>query len=89
MGTRLEWADISPYRAVLYQIDDENPFNRKVGSVEYNHDDKKFIAIVNHERSAAIVDAQINLDSKIEAMETTMAMMVVRRFDQANKSNNR
>jgi hypothetical protein len=86
VGTRLEWADINPYRAVLYQIDDENPINKKVASVEYDRDQKKFIAVVNHLRSPAVADAQINIDTKVEAMETALAMLVAMRFDQANKT---
>jgi hypothetical protein len=86
VGTRLEWADISPYRAVLYQIDDESPINKKVASVEYDRQDNKFIAVVNHLRSSDVADAAYDIDTKVEAMETALAMLVAMRFDQANKT---
>lgn len=77
---RLEWADISPYRAVLYQIEDDNPFNKKVAEVNYDRNNGMFIAQVK-ESDYRMRDALIGIPSKIEAMEQAMALLVVTRFE--------
>lgn len=85
MAQRLQWADISPFRAVLYQIDDDNPFNKKVASVEYNHNDGTFYALIFHrDRIDKPCDVDTDRPNKVAAMESAMAMLVARRFDETN-----
>jgi len=83
VGQRLEWADISPYRAVLYLVDDENPFNKQIASVAYDHEKGSFLALL-HRSNVALSDAQIDIPTKVEAMEAAMALLVASRFDKAN-----
>jgi hypothetical protein len=78
---RLHWADISPYRAVLYEIREDNPFNRKIASVEYDYETCTFMACIHN--GEVLFDAETELASKIEAQEHALAMLVVRRMEQA------
>lgn len=87
MGKRLQWVDHPPYRAALYEIDDDNPFNRCVASIRYDHDSATFVAVINNsplDKKAPYADAQTNIPTKIEAMEAAMAMLVANRFDRAS-----
>lgn len=84
MATRLQWADISPFRAVLYQIEDDNPYNKKIAEVAYNHDQRVFCALIyDNESRVPLRDAQVDIPTKVEAMEAAMAMLVAARFDAA------
>ncbi len=82
MGQRLQWADISPYQSILYIVEDDNPINKKVGEVTYDKSEGKFVALLRHEHGF-LRDAEIDIPSKIEAMEAVMTMMVTARFDKA------
>jgi hypothetical protein len=82
--TRLQWADLSPYRAVLYRIEDDNPFNKKVAEVVYNTAEQSFTSLIfDPDSRIPLRDAQIDLPSKVEAMEAAMALLVASRFDRA------
>lgn len=86
MATRLQWADLGPYRAVLYLIDDDNPLNKKIAEVAYNNTEGKFVSLIYNvgDYKAPLRDAQIDIPTKVEAMESAMAMLVASRFDKAN-----
>lgn len=86
MGKRLQWADHPPYRAALYEFDDDNPFNRCVASIRYDHNSGTFVALINgpDNKLPVYADAQTNIPTKIEAMEAAMAMLVANRFDRAS-----
>ena len=81
MAQRLEWADLGPYQAYLYLIDDESPINKKVAEVTYNTHDQAFVTIIY--RDAIVRDAQIDIPTKVEAMEAAMALLVANRFDRS------
>lgn len=83
MGTRLQWADLGPYKAYLYLVDDESPINTKVGEVIYDHEANKFISMLYHDRLGILRDAQIDIPTKVDAMEATLALLVAARFDKA------
>ena len=86
MGQRLQWADLGPYKAYLYLIDDESPINKKVAEVTYNSDEGTFVSLVFNvgDYKSLLRDAQIDIPTKVEAMEATMALLVASRFDKAN-----
>ena len=84
MSTRLQWADLSPSRSVLYQVSDDNPFNKKVATVDYNHNDGTFISIVYDTDALKPFDVELEIPNKVKAMESAMAMLVARRFDKAD-----
>jgi hypothetical protein len=78
---RLEWADISPYRAVLYEIREDNPFNRKLASVEYDWETGTFMSCIHN--GEILFDAELELATKIEAQEHAIAMLVLKRMELA------
>jgi hypothetical protein len=84
MGQRLQWADLGPYKAYLFLVDDDSPINKKVAEVIYDHEANKFISMLFHEQVGSLVDAQIDLPTKVEAMEAALALLVANRFDKAN-----
>lgn len=84
MGQRLQWADLGPYKAYLYLIDDDSPINKKVAEVTYNSDDGTFVSLIFGDRHRGFSDAQIDIPTKVEAMEAAMALLVASRFDKAN-----
>lgn len=78
---RLQWFDATPYQAILYEIDTDEPRNTKIAEVTYNHDQKTFVSLIY--RDQLLRDAQVNIPSKVEAMETAMALLVANRFDRS------
>lgn len=88
MGNRLVWANISPYRSVLYEVDDERPFNREVATVEFDHEAKTFLAkIRDPQRFNLITEVVTDIPTKVEAMEQAMAELVIQRMYKADKTN--
>ena len=81
MGQRLQWADLGPYQAYLYLIDDESPINKKIAEVTYNTNERTFVTIIY--RDSIVRDAQIDLPTKVEAMEAALALLVANRFDRS------
>jgi hypothetical protein len=82
---RLQWFDATPYQAVLYEIDSAEPRNKKIAEVTYNYDQKTFVSLIyDPDSRIPLRDAQINIPTKIEAMEAAMALLVASRFDKAN-----
>ena len=75
----LAWFDASEYQAILYEIDTDEICNKKVAEVTYNKDAGGFVALIFREQ--LLRDAQINIPSKVEAMEAAMALLVANRFD--------
>lgn len=78
---RLYWADVSPYRSVLYEVRDDNPYNRKLASVEYDWATGTFMSCIHDGKT--LFDAELELTSKVEAKEQALAMLVSRRMEQA------
>ena len=82
---RLQWFDATPYQAVLYEIDTDLVYNKKIAEVTYNYDQKTFVSLIYDPGShIPLCDAQIDIPTKVEAMEAAMALLVARRFDRAN-----
>jgi hypothetical protein len=70
----------------LYLVDDDNPINKKIAEVAYNNAEGKFVSLIYNvgDYKAPLRDAQIDIPTKVEAMEAAMAMLVASRFDKAN-----
>ena len=82
---RLQWFDTTPYQAVLYEIDTDEVRNKKIAEVTYNHDQKTFVSLIyDPDSRISLRDAQIDIPTKVEAMEATMTLLVASRFDKAN-----
>lgn len=80
MSSRLEWVDISPYRAVLYEIRSDNPFNRKVAVIEYDFTNREFYGLIQDKKFLSVGFAE-----KKNAMEATLAALVFDRLTQENE----
>ena len=82
---RLQWFDATPYQAVLYEIDTDEVYNKKIAEVTYNYDQKTFVALIyDPDSRIPLRDAQIDIPTKVEAMEAAMALLVAKRFDESN-----
>ena len=82
---RLQWFDATPYQAVLYEIDTDEVRNKKIAEVTYNYDQKTFVSLIyDPDSRIPLRDAQIDIPTKVEAMEAAMALLVASRFDKAN-----
>lgn len=90
MGNRLVWADLGPYQAVLYEVDDFRPFNKKVATVEYDHHEHTYM-VKTYDRPDAlqtiITELVMDIPTKVEAMEQAMAELVIQRMNKADKTN--
>jgi hypothetical protein len=86
MSTRYEWADISPKRAVLYLVDDENPRNKKIAEVFYNEYEKNgFVARLVDNKNPLVTEwVNSAIETKQEAMKIALVALVARRIDKAN-----
>lgn len=83
---RYEWADISPKRAILHLVRDDNPYNKKIAEVFYNELTRDgFVVQLHDENNPLIADwiAQA-IQDKQEAMKYALVELVARRIDKAN-----
>lgn len=88
MTDRFEWFDVSPKRAVLYQINKDNPFNKKIAEVFYNELDKDGFVVRLHDKDNPLIREWVaqSVKTKQEAMELALAELVARRIDKANNT---
>ncbi len=82
MASRYQWFDASPYRAVLYEIADDRPVNRKVAAIEFNHDDRRFMLHL-FSNGLPYVESVASFEDKQSAMEQVIAELVARRMNQS------
>jgi hypothetical protein len=80
------WADVSPYRAVLYEVEDSNPYNRRIASVDFNHENKTFMTrTFASPGSTTVTELVIDIPTKVAAMEQALAELVIQRMNKADK----
>lgn len=84
MAQYLRWFDMGTYKSILWLVDSESVANKKVAEVHYDAETRSFIAFAFNKDKA--VDAKINIETKICAMEEGLAMAVAARFDEAESN---
>lgn len=80
MASRLQWFDATRYESILYEIDDDRPYNQKVATITYDEASGKFAMRLLRVASYPLV--LLAGEDKQVAMEQVIAELVIRRMNQ-------